>query len=124
MPEPLLRVAGLSKTFGATTAVGGVSFTLERGRTLGLVGGSGSGKSTLARCIARYERPDSGEAAIDGRVDYTRADVQLIFQEAAASLLNLRAGALPLDPKGNPSHACRLARMPVVCREPHADTEA
>ena len=45
-----------------------------------------SGKSTLARCIARMERPDSGEIRIEGRAEYTASDVQLIFQEAAATL--------------------------------------
>jgi ABC-type dipeptide/oligopeptide/nickel transport system ATPase subunit len=86
MPEPLLRVTELSKSFGATRALHEVSFTLDGGRALGIVGGSGSGKSTLARCIARFETPDRGEISVDRRRDYTAADVQLIFQEAAASL--------------------------------------
>ena len=82
----LLRITGVSKSFGATRALRDVSLTLEPGCALGLVGGSGSGKSTLARSIARFETPDRGEIAIGGRRDYTPADVQLIFQEAAASL--------------------------------------
>lgn len=86
MSEPLLRVEGLSKQFGGTAALDRVSLALPRGATLGLIGASGSGKSTLARCIARFERPDSGTVAIDGRPDYARHEVQLIFQEAAASL--------------------------------------
>jgi ABC-type dipeptide/oligopeptide/nickel transport system ATPase subunit len=86
VPDPLLRVTGVSKSFGATRALRDVTLTLEPGRALGLVGGSGSGKSTLARSIARFETPDRGEIAIGGRRDYTPADVQLIFQEAAASL--------------------------------------
>ena len=86
MPEPLLRVTGVAKSFGATAALRDVSFTLDRGRTLGLVGGSGSGKSTLARLIAGFERPDRGQVTLEGRSAYTGADVQLIFQEAAASL--------------------------------------
>jgi ABC-type dipeptide/oligopeptide/nickel transport system ATPase subunit len=84
--EPLLRIDRLSKRFGAATALDSVTLTLDRGRALGLVGGSGSGKSTLARSIARFERPDSGEIHIDGRADYGPHEVQLIFQEAAASL--------------------------------------
>ena len=86
MPDPLLQVDRLSKRWGAKVALDGVSLTLARGATLGLVGGSGSGKSTLARCIARFERPDSGSVLVDGRADYGPRDVQLIFQEAAASL--------------------------------------
>lgn len=80
MSEPLLRVDRLSKRFGATTAIDGLSLTLERGRSLGIVGRSGSGKSTLARCIAGFERPDNGSVSVPPR------DVQLILQEAAASL--------------------------------------
>lgn len=84
--EPLLRIDRVTKRWGVATALDSVSLTLDRGRTLGLVGGSGSGKSTLARSIARFERPDSGEIRIDGRTDYGPGEVQLIFQEAAASL--------------------------------------
>ena len=86
MSESLLRVDRLSKHYGGAAALNNVSFTLARGASLGLVGASGSGKSTLARCIARFERPDSGTVEIDGRSDYPRHEVQLIFQEAAASL--------------------------------------
>jgi ABC-type dipeptide/oligopeptide/nickel transport system ATPase subunit len=84
--DPLLRIDRITKRWGAATALDAVSLTLGRGRTLGLVGGSGSGKSTLARSIARFERPDSGEIRLDGRLDYGPHEVQLIFQEAAASL--------------------------------------
>lgn len=86
MSEPLLRVDNLSKQFGGAAALDRVSLSLPRGSSLGLIGASGSGKSTLARCIARFERPDSGEVTIDGRAGYPRHEVQLIFQEAAASL--------------------------------------
>lgn len=57
-----------------------ISLTLDRGRTLGVVGPSGSGKSTLARCIAGFDKPDSGE------IRFTGQSVQLIFQQPAASL--------------------------------------
>ncbi len=90
--SPLLRVRGLSKTYlrrrwwGGTepgvTALCDVTFTLEAGHTLAVVGPSGSGKSTLARCLARFEQPTSGE--IDFAGDPT--EVQLILQQPAASL--------------------------------------
>ena len=86
MPEPLLEVHSLTKRWGNTVALDKVSLSVAGGTVLGLIGSSGSGKSTLARCISRFERADSGHIRIDGRDDYGPEDVQLIFQEAAASL--------------------------------------
>jgi peptide/nickel transport system ATP-binding protein len=87
--EPFLRVEGLSKAYGGHAALRRAGFTLEKGRTLGLVGVSGSGKSTLARCLAGFERPDAGTMLLAGSALGGRASVppvQLIFQDAAASL--------------------------------------
>jgi len=85
--DSFLSVRGLSKSFAGRPAIRNVTFSLERGRTLGLVGPSGSGKSTVARCLAFFETPTSGEIWLDGlqRVAM-RADIQLIFQEPASSL--------------------------------------
>jgi ABC-type glutathione transport system ATPase component len=86
MPDPFLRVAGLCKAFGGRPALRDASFELAKGRMMGLVGESGSGKSTLARCLAGFETPDSGSVFLDGAPPAHRAEIQLIFQEAAASL--------------------------------------
>ena len=83
--DSFLSVRGLSKSFAGRPALQDVTFTLERGHTLGLVGPSGAGKSTLARCLASFETPTSGEIWLEGR-SATRADIQLIFQEPASSL--------------------------------------
>ena len=64
---PLLRVTGVSRRFGATVALDDVSFTLDRGQVLGIIGRSGAGKSTLIRCLNGLERPDGGSVEIDGR---------------------------------------------------------
>ena len=80
--EVLLAVRDLRKTYRRMVALAGVSFTLGRGKTLGVVGTSGSGKSTLARCIAGFETPTSGEVVFDGGP----REIQLIFQQPAASL--------------------------------------
>ena len=93
--DPFLSVRGLGKSFAGHPAIQNVTFSLERGRTLGLVGPSGSGKSTLARCLALFETPTSGEIWLDGRNlcglnrrerAAMRADIQIVFQEPASSL--------------------------------------
>ncbi len=76
-------------------AVGGVSFTIEAGRTLAVVGESGCGKSTLTRLITLIEKPDCGSLRIDGidalvddpaNAKRLRASVQLVFQNPYGSL--------------------------------------
>ncbi len=76
-------------------AVGGVSFTLEEGRTLAIVGESGCGKSTLARLVTLIEKPNSGSLTLDGAdaLDPPAADskrlrrtVQFVFQNPYGSL--------------------------------------
>ncbi|ROS71853.1 peptide/nickel transport system ATP-binding protein [Curtobacterium sp. PhB130] len=97
-----LSVRSLNKTFNLRhglrvtrlQAVDDVSFELEPGRTVALVGQSGSGKSTVARIIAQLERPTSGALLLDGeaiggrgrRLAAYRDEVQMVFQDPFASL--------------------------------------
>jgi ABC-type dipeptide/oligopeptide/nickel transport system ATPase subunit len=117
VPDALLEIRGLRKSFAGRPALRGIDLDLDRGAALGLVGGSGSGKSTLARCIARLERPDAGEIRIGGALDYTHADVQVIFQEAAASLNprftaeEIVAEPLVIQRRGGPEERRKLARQ-------------
>ena len=104
MNAPLLQVDALSVCFPARGAVGesrllhavdDVSFALEAGQTLGIVGESGCGKSTLARAILRLTPVSSGTLRFDGR-DYThehqkslrplRRAMRIVFQDPLASL--------------------------------------
>ena len=103
---PLLEVKDLKKWFPAKSsafsrekafikAVDGVSFTLNAGETLGVVGESGCGKSTMGRSVLRLLEPTSGQVLFEGK-DYTalksadlrksRTDLQIIFQDPYASL--------------------------------------
>lgn len=103
--EPLLRVENLVKHYLApdggingkrkVLAVDGVSFDLQSGETLGIVGESGCGKSTLARAILRLIEPDNGRAIFQGEDLYQlsanamrakRCQLQMIFQDPFASL--------------------------------------
>ena len=63
----LLQVDNIQKRFGNTQVLKGVSFSLERGQVLVIIGSSGSGKTTLLRCLNFLETPDTGEITVDGK---------------------------------------------------------
>ena len=99
MSDVILEVKNLKKYFktskGMLHAVDDVSFTLERGTTLGVVGESGCGKSTLGRSILRLIEPSSGEVLFEGQdvaalstreMRHMRKDMQIIFQDPYSSL--------------------------------------
>jgi oligopeptide transport system ATP-binding protein len=106
MSEVLLEVRDLVKHFpvgggvfkraqGTVKAVDGVSFSLRRGETLGLVGESGCGKTTTGRCILQLERPTSGQIVFEGtdlathsaqQLRELRRHMQVIFQDPYSSL--------------------------------------
>ena len=64
----VLEVRNLHKSFGAAQVLKGVSFSLERGQVLAIIGSSGSGKTTLLRCLNFLETPDSGELRVNGQL--------------------------------------------------------
>ena len=102
LQQPMLIARELRKHFPvkgsggkSVQAVDGVSFTVGKGETLGIVGESGCGKSTLARLLLHLVKPDTGELVFDGDpvgaasgigVDALRRQVQMVFQDSYASL--------------------------------------
>lgn len=101
MDEKLLEVTGLKKYFNVgkkqvLKAVDGVSFSIGRGQTLGLVGESGCGKTTTGRTIIRLYDPTGGEVLFDGRDisgkmtkdlrSYLTSNISMIFQDPIESL--------------------------------------
>lgn len=99
MADNILEVRNLKKYFktnrGQLHAVDDISFTLERGKTLGIVGESGCGKSTTGRCILRLIEPTDGQVIFDGedilslsknQMRKRRGDMQIIFQDPFSSL--------------------------------------
>ena len=63
----ILSVSGLHKTVGEHEVLKGISFALEQGETLAVIGPSGSGKSTILRCVSQLERVDSGKISVCGK---------------------------------------------------------
>ena len=69
----ILSVKNLSKSFGKLEVLNDISFNVEQGEVISIIGPSGSGKSTLLRCINQFEKIDSGECEICG-ITMTRND--------------------------------------------------
>jgi oligopeptide/dipeptide ABC transporter ATP-binding protein len=132
---PLLEVRDLKKYFpvgegilglGAEVvrAVDGVTFSIKRGETFGLVGESGCGKTTVGRCVLRLIEPTAGEVSFEGEdvlklgrgdLRRRRRDMQIIFQDPFASLdPRMRVGEIvgePLAIHGIGSRSERRARV-------------
>jgi peptide/nickel transport system ATP-binding protein len=92
---PIRQLQGIRVIRGLVQAVSKVSFSIDRGTTLGLVGESGSGKSTVARCVLQLLTPTSGSVKYNGtelvgmsrsKLQPLRQEMQMVFQDPYASL--------------------------------------
>ena len=70
----ILEVSHLEKQFGATQVLQDISFSLEKGQALSIIGASGSGKTTLLRCLNFLEKPDGGSISVAGTTIFSAED--------------------------------------------------
>ena len=87
---PLLELHGITKRFGALTALSDLSFHIGEGEVIGLLGDNGAGKSTTVNLISGIHKPTSGHLAVDGkqtlftcRTDSAEAGIETIYQNTA-----------------------------------------
>ncbi len=86
--EPLLRLAGITRNFGAIEALRGISFEVRRGEVVALLGDNGAGKSTLVKIISGGLEPTSGKMTFDGRerffaspAEAKAAGIETVYQD-------------------------------------------
>ncbi|MFN7951494.1 MAG: amino acid ABC transporter ATP-binding protein [bacterium] len=142
MSEPILRLDGVSKRFGAHEVLSDVDLAVARGEVVAIIGPSGSGKSTLLRCINHLERPTRGhvwfdgeaigEREVDGRwiprpereIDAQRRRIGMVFQRFhlfphKTALANVVEA--PVRVKGEPVAAATEAALTLLERVGLAD---
>ena len=129
---PVTEGIVVNRTIGNVKAVDGVSFTIARGETLGLVGESDCGKTTTGRCILQLDRPTEGEIIFEGvnleKLDAKgltpmRQKIQVIFQDPYSSLNpRMKIGSIigePMRVHGIEPHATarhrRIAELLEIC---------
>jgi simple sugar transport system ATP-binding protein len=88
--QPVVKMEGISKNFGAIKALDGVTIILQRGEVLGIVGDNGAGKSTLIKILSGVYQPDKGEIYFDGKkvafnspIDARKMGIETIYQDLA-----------------------------------------
>jgi len=130
MHFPVTEGALFRRVVGQVKAVDGISFTIRKGETLGLVGESGCGKTTTGRCILRLEHATDGEILFDGRnlleldrkeMNALRRKIQVIFQDPYSSLNpRMKIGDIIAEPMlvhgTEPDRAAREARVAELLR--------
>lgn len=115
----ILRVENLSKTYGkgenTVKAVDNISFSVEKGEFVAIIGASGSGKSTLLHMLGGVDRPTSGKVFIEGKDIYTLSDDNLaIFRRRQVGLIYQFYNLIPvLNVVENITLPCNLDRKEI-----------
>ncbi len=125
MTEPVIQTSDLTKRYGATVALDGVSLHLERGEILGFVGPNGAGKSTFMKLLLGVARPSAGAARVLGldmirdseairrRVGYLPGDLGMYRNLRASAFLDFCLSFYRDAPRGRGLELARLFELPL-----------
>jgi simple sugar transport system ATP-binding protein len=93
MPERLIELRNITKSFGRVYALGGVNLSVEKGEVVGLIGDNGAGKSTLIKILAGVVKPTSGQILVRGQPAHNwsaarsrEAGIETVFQDRALAV--------------------------------------
>lgn len=91
--EEMIKASGLRKSFGENEVLKSISFTLNKGEVLSVIGPSGSGKSTMLRIVTQLERADGGTLVVGGETLFEEKDGRAVYVQAKdARRIGLRTG--------------------------------
>ena len=120
----ILEVEHLNKSFERTRVLEDISFSLEKGQVLSIIGSSGSGKTTLLRCLNFLERPDGGVIRVGGETLFDAAD-PVTTQESAIRKKRLHFGlvfqSFNLFPQYTALENVMLAKELLAKEQPRGD---
>lgn len=90
--QEMIRLTDLKKSFGSVEVLKGISFSVNRGQVLSIIGPSGSGKSTLLKIITQLEKADDGSLVIDGQELFSSRSGQAVYNRENARSIGLKTG--------------------------------
>ena len=90
--DKMINLQNLSKAFGETKVIRNISFTIEKGEVLSIIGPSGSGKSTMLRIITQLERADDGMLEVDGDTLFRSIDGKAVYDKENERKIGLKTG--------------------------------
>ena len=90
--EKMINLQNLSKSFGEAKIIRNISFTVDKGEVLSIIGPSGSGKSTMLRIITQLERADDGMLEVDGDVLFRSMDGRAVYEKDNERKIGLKTG--------------------------------
>jgi len=115
-PGSLLRIEGVSKSFGGVAAVRNVDLTVAEGEIVGLIGPNGSGKTTLFNVVTGFERPDRGRIFLQDR-EITGASPAVVCRRGIARTFQIVRPFLNLTALQNVAVARAYGREPAASKE-------